>query len=178
MRECLTEAIVLSVKSGSGQDSVADFYTRELGRIRARVTSGRKILSKLTPHLDVLNLVNLRLVEKRQFIVADVVTKDRFSELRSSSTKLALALNFLRVLRAISYPAEPDPRLWHWLIRSFRSKRFNYREFLKILGYDPAAACCEVCGARQLTHFFLKDQSFLCYRCHTKFPKNKLLYLQ
>jgi len=178
MKEYFTDAIVLNIKPIDENNNLVDFYTKELGRIKAKVVSGRKILSKLMPHLDVLNLVKLRLVEKKYFIVADVIAEDSFLELKSSPAKLVLALNLVYVLRNIFYETEPDIRLWHWLVRSFRLKRFNYREFLKIIGYDPLAAHCEICGSKEPRYFSIEDQSFVCYRCHTKFPSNTLLYIK
>jgi len=178
MKEYLTEGIVLNIEHIDEDNNSVDLYTKELGRIKAKVIGGRKILSKLMPHLDVLNLVKLRLVEKKHFIVVDAIAKDIFLELKNSPKKLASVLNFFYVFRAICYPAEPDFRLWYWLVRSFRLKSFNYHEFLKIIGYDPLIACCEICGKKKPEYFSIKDQSFVCYRCHTKFPENTLLYLK
>lgn len=157
-------------------DNLVDLYTKEFGRLRARVTSGRKILSKLSPHLDPLNLVTVRLVEKKQFIVADAVTLDRFQSLRSSQ-KLKTALQLVRLLSFLSFTADPDLRLWHWLNRSLKKGPIKFKEFLKILGYDSAAARCEDCGSKNVSYFSATDQSFLCRRCHTHYSPSKLLYI-
>lgn len=178
MKEYLTDAIILNIKPVNEQDNLVDLYTKDFGRIRARVTSGRKILSKLSPHLDPLNLVKVRLVEKKQFIVADTITLDRFEELRKSRTSLGATLELVNVLRSLLFSSEPDLRLWHWLNLSLKKREFKYGEFLKILGYDAKSARCEICGSGNVSHFSTDDQSFICYRCHTKFPKTRLLYIK
>ena len=71
--EYFTEAVVLDKEPSGEFDSIAHLYTQELGRVSASVTSARKILSKLNSHLEPLNLVQVRLVEKNRFHVADVL---------------------------------------------------------------------------------------------------------
>ena len=66
-------AIVLAVREHRESDRVVDLFTRDLGRIRARVPGGSKILSKFSAHLSVLNIVTVRLVQKHSFTVTDAV---------------------------------------------------------------------------------------------------------
>lgn len=178
MKEYLTEAIVLGVRPVGEQDNLVDFYSRHLGRLQARVISGRKILSKLSCHLDPLNLVSVRLVEKKQFIVADVATLDRFSPLRFYRNKLTAALVLISALRNLSFPSDPDPRLWHWFTNSLKRGKFNIRDFLRIIGYDSAAAVCGICGVKNVNVFSLDDHFFVCRRCGFKIPFNRLLLIK
>ena len=77
--EYCTEAIVLGRReNGPSYNRFVDLYTKELGLLEARVVGGRRITSKLSPHLDFGNLALLRLVSKNQFTVDDALTEERF----------------------------------------------------------------------------------------------------
>src|ERR1051325_9149952 len=100
MREFLTEAIVLSNDPGRGFDGRVHLYTEKLGKISARVSGGKKILSKLSPHLDPLNLSLVRLVKKGGITLVDTLTLDRFTAVRNNLGSLASALDVLALLKS------------------------------------------------------------------------------
>ncbi len=176
MKEYLIEAIVLSI-SPLNEDRLVRLYSKEFGYLSAHLISGRKILSKLAPHLDPLNLVLIRLVEKKQFIIADALVLDRFEFLRKSK-KIKFALDILYLLNSLAPPLTPDLKLWYRLIQDFKKNSPNLKEILKILGYDPQKASCQICQNSEINYFYLPDQSFLCYSCHPKFPEIQLLYIK
>ena len=74
MYEQNTSAFVLGRENVSEYDSLVVLYTKDLGKVLARVTSGGKISSKLTPHLQVGNKVAVRLVERKIMRVADALS--------------------------------------------------------------------------------------------------------
>lgn len=179
MHEYVTEAVTLGVKSYGEHDRWVDLYTRELGRIGARVVGGRRISSKLSPHLDVMNLVEVRLVHKNQFTVADVVTKDRFNFLRKDTQKHSSALRLMHLLGFLVPESVLDVQLWHHLVYSLAQAQIHHGAFLKLLGYDPLLANCENCYTKGVSYFFAADQSFLCKRCCFKLSLNlgKVVYI-
>ena len=178
MKEYLTEAFVLDVKPSREQDSTADLYTKELGRLKVRVVGGRKSLSKFSPHLSVPNLITARLVKKGGFTLADVMTNDNFRRLRERGSDFAKVLELVFLLRKLVPLASPDLHLWYALLRALREVRISYRTFLKILGYDASGARCELCRSKSVSYFSFRDQSFLCSGCHVKFPANELVYMR
>ncbi|MDP1706411.1 MAG: DNA repair protein RecO [bacterium] len=176
MKEYITEGIVLGVEPINDYDQLVDLYTKDFGRLKAKVVSGRKILSKLSPHLDPLNFVILRLIQKNNFTVADAITADRLPLIRSSVAKMTAALWLLRVIRQVLFAAAPDRRLWFWLRRSLQTGRISYRQFLKLSGFDPELARCESCESSNVACFVFKDQSFLCERCRSQFSINEVIW--
>ncbi len=177
MNEYVTEGIVLHVRNQRETDRSADVFARKLGRVEIKVTGGRKPLSKLSPHLDVLVLVKLRLVEKNQITVVDALQGERFEKLEKDSTLRARALTLIYLLRSLLPKGEPDEALWHYLLRAFRSGEWETGEVLRILGYAPEGASCAACGRRPVAAFHLKDQEFFCSRCVSKAPPNEVVYL-
>jgi recombinational DNA repair protein (RecF pathway) len=177
MNEYVTEGIVLNVRNQRETDRTADIFTRQLGRVDVKVTGGRKPLSKLTPHLDVLSLVKLRLVEKNQIIVVDALSEENFGGGKFVPAVRAHALTLLNLLRFLLPQAEPDERLWHYLVKGFRAGAWRTKDVLRILGYAPEEASCALCGRRPVASFHLKSQEFFCDRCSAKAPQNELIWL-
>ena len=175
MREYLTEALVLDKYASNETDLIVDLYTKELGRVRAKITSGQKITSKLSPHLEPLTFSLVRLTEKKGFVVADVLTQNYLNHFRISPFFFAKGLKLLSSLKELIYSEEIDPKLWFWLKKTLAGKEIFYNQFLKILGYDPKLAECHKCHSRFIKSFLVRDQIFLCRYCSSKIPQNALL---
>lgn len=177
MVEYLTQAVVLNYRSRKESDRSVDLFTKNYGRLEASVIGGRKILSKLAPHLDLFNLVTVRLVEKNSTTLTDVLTDERFEKERRDRDFYPAAFRIIGLVRALSPKGAPDLRLWHALVRSLRNADGNVRDFLKILGYDPAHAACDNCGRAPVAAFRTGDQSFFCRACGSKVRADELIYL-
>ena len=174
MREYITDAIVLGRQPSGESDLLVDLFTKELGRVRVKVISGRKILSKLSGNLNMLNLVEARMVEKKSFTIADAITKNTFSGLKKSQFLIGAALRGARTIRELLPPGLPEPALWHEFVRMLRSSSVNTSTLLKIFGYGLEGAECADCGRNKAAHFNLRDQVFLCASCGVKSPENNL----
>ena len=175
MREYLTEVLVLDKNEVNEADLIVDLYTKELGRIKAKVTSGQKITSKLSPHLEPLTFSLVRLTEKNGFTVVDALTQNRLIHLRHSPVIFAKALKLLSAIQQLIYPEEIDLKLWFWLKKSIIKGEIFFSQFLKILGYDPKLAECQKCRSKFVKCFLVEDQIFLCRQCSLKIPQNALL---
>jgi len=166
MREYFTEAVVLGQKPSGSEDRIVNLYTRDFGRLEARVVGGRKIISKLSPHLEEGNLVEVRLVEKNKFILADVLSKKRFG-------KNPAIFEVLFLLKSLLPELVPDLRLWHGFLRGLEKMNLDKKAFLKFLGYNALFAKCENCGDHKVGYFSLADQVFLCRRCSGMLPSRR-----
>ena len=109
MKEYITEGIVLALYPHSETDRVADFFTKEFGRIETRVVGGRKILSKFSPHLSPGAYVMARLVKKNVYTLTDVMSHSR--RLYRHPRLRAEVLSILFLIRALVPSANPDPKL-------------------------------------------------------------------
>jgi DNA repair protein RecO len=177
MKEYFTEAIILNRGICVGADRLVEFYTKDLGRVEAKVRGGSKILSKLSPHLDFLNLVTLRLVFKNHYTVADALTKNNFRALKKDVNLYEAAANMVFLVNSLVPKELPDLRLWHEMIYSLKKGDFDFAGFLKFLGYDPQEAICEICAAKKPKIFWPKEQVFLCPACSVKFSQNELILI-
>ena len=150
--EYFTEAVVLDKEAIGEFDALVYLYTQQLGRIRARVTSARKITSKLNGHLEPLNLVQLRLVEKNRFQIADVL---KTGSLPVNQFKV------LRLIKTIAPEAQPDGELWRLVTKGDLTED----RALKILGFDKQFAACQRCEGLEGLVFSTGDLAYFCRLC-------------
>ena len=158
MEEYYTEAIVLDKEDSNAFDWRVSLYTKNLGKIVAKATSARKIVSKLNPHLEPLNLIKLRLVHKNNFQIVDALTINNFTNLRQSA-KLSQAIDLLHFVKEMTVAEESDYQLWSLLNVMLAEAQISYRLLLRVLGFDSQFAVCDVCQ-RQPHYFLTKDCRF------------------
>lgn len=155
MHEYQSEAVVLDAAPVGEADTRFSLFTERFGRIVARAKSARKITSKLTPHLQVGDVADVRIVEKNGLRLADAL----------KSRRLPHAPNDLRMLNRMMHDAERDSGLWQTL----QSPAYDWRAMLKLLGWDPTHASCIHC-ARRATAFLIGTQEFACNVHASKLP--------
>lgn len=177
MQEYVTDAIVLDVIPRGEFDREVSLYTRALGRIDAFAMSSRKPSSKFSPHLDILNLVTVRLVEKNRVTITDAATLDRFEELRGSRTLRPRALDLLHLIRSLAPRFSEESEVWNEIISQFSKPEVALPPFMSFFGYDTMHARCGVCETPAADFFSVRDQAFFCTRCGSKFPRNELIYV-
>ena len=177
MKEYVTHSIVLHRRPYRERDVIVELFTEELGRVEARVTGGARTLSKLSPHLDPLNRVLVRLVKKNNLTVTDAETDIRFGSLRADQKAFSRALETLMLIRRIVPRGHRDSELWKELNRLFESGDVHLGSILALLGYDPRHARCEGCGSNALYGFSIEGQAFICASCRVKFPENEVVLL-
>jgi DNA repair protein RecO (recombination protein O) len=165
MTEYFTEALVLDTEDAGELDKSIYLYTKELGKVVAKAKSIRKITSKLAGHLQPLNFVKIRLVEKNGFQITDALTIGR---IKISQQALAI----LQFIKEMTFELQPDKNFW-----SIIKKTFQYRPLLKALGFAPDFARCNVCGSQLVVYFSKTEQVFLCRRCAFKIDKKELVLI-
>ncbi len=153
MREFYTEALVLNRENSGEFDKRITLYTKTFGKLTAKVKSARKITSKLSGHLEPLNFIKARIIERGGFQLVDAL----------KAGNLALSLKSLRVLKLInglSNRLEQDLSLWELIA----SGKANIKSVLKILGFDAKFAVCDHCGSAPEL-FSLSGLTFYCLAC-------------
>jgi len=185
MSEYCTEAIVLGRKDspfgGGSHNRIAELFTKDVGFLEARVPGGRKITSRLSPHLDFGNLVFVRLVYKNQFTVTDALLERRFffagRDVEADVDVYDRFSRLLHLFRFLMPRAVPDQNVWDLLLSELSLGQVDYGAFLTLLGYGSSLARCEVCGGASPRGFFLPDQLFLCASCAGAAPEHEVVFL-
>lgn len=159
MVEYYTEAVVLDKEDLGDFDSRIFLYCEDLGKIAAKATSARKIVSKLASHLEPGNLIKVRLVQsvswRNQVVDALKV---------SSLPKNQSVLRILNLVKELSAEGQPDPELWHLL----KSGDLAGEKILEALGFGGEFAVCQKCGVEDPAHFLLNELEYYCAACFVK----------
>ena len=161
MLEYVTEAIVLDKIDLGELDSKVFLFTKDFGRVTAKIKSGRKIISKLASHTEPLNLVTVRIVDKNSPQLIDALISKK-------GTPGKTFFKIASLVKNIAPESQPDLNLWE-LLRSFIDKGAEAGDFisaLKILGFDPTHAKCNNCLKGSPDFFSVKDLVFYCKNCY------------
>lgn len=161
MLEYVTEAIVLDKVDLGELDSKVYLFTKDFGKITAKIKSGRKIISKLASHTEPLNLVTVRIVDKNSPQLIDALI----------SKKGIPGKTFFKIvslIRDISPESQPDHNLWEHLVSLVEKGAVSddFVKVLKILGFDPTHAKCNNCLKGSPDFFSVKDLIFYCKNCY------------
>lgn len=164
------EAIILDREDSNDVDSRFSIYAKGYGKFFAKAKSAKKILSKLSGHLEPGNLVKIRLVGNGAWQVVDAL---KFS-------KVLVGPPDLYLLNQLLPEADFDFELWEMLLKgnpstssgldstSSSQVKFSWPGILKILGWDPEHAICEICQNEEPRYFNIRHQGFVGEGCYGK----------
>lgn len=179
MTEFYTKAIILE-RSGKGEeDERILLFTRDLGKIKARVKSSKAILSKLSPHLEVGRIADIRLVRKESYKLVDVLGQKTHFDRE--------VIRFLDFIDKMTPYETQDLRLWHALEYVLTSglmktegaelNRRIYRRLLDMMGFGSKFARCHNCDKPEISYFDPRDVIFLCSKSreHLKINEEEIV---
>lgn len=154
MHEYVTKAVVLDKQTRGGEaDARYSFFTERYGKISAKATSSRKIVSKLAGHLEPGTLTSVRIIEQHGTKVVDAL----------KIARTPIGLRDLASLNQLLGEWEPDAAMWHELKSA--AEPFSWPNVLAILGWDPRGAVCVSCNSRKGNSFYIPRQEFFCEQC-------------
>lgn len=156
MLEQVTEAIVLDKEWSGEAHARVHLFTKDWGRVVAKATSVRKITSKLSAHLEPLNIVTVRLIQKNHLPQA-------VDALRTGKLSFD-AFPGLRLVKELALEYERDHALWEIVRYPAGGPPRYIQNILAVLGYDPQFASCAWCGQAP-AHFSFNALSFACGAC-------------
>jgi len=151
MGDYTTLALILDKEIIGESDSEIHFFTEKLGRVTARAIGARKILSKLSAHLEPNSVSFIRLVEKKGFLVTDAIKEKR----------LNFSFEELLVLKNGTAEFEKDQFLWE----KINEEKLSVSDMLNHFGFNPKFSSCSFCGEEEPEFFYFKKHEYICKRC-------------
>lgn len=156
-----TTGIVLSRRDHKEVDRWYSVYTPGHGKIEFLARGGHKPLAKLTPHLEMMAIVDLLLVRGRAYqTLAGVERREAYRQIYDDLPRLVLAHNALHLVDIGTRADETDPHIYellqHWLdflngdsVISSERAGFLLGAFslklLTLVGYRPELNRCLGC---------------------------------
>jgi len=177
-----TEAIVLRKFNFGDSSRIAQFFTRDYGRISAMLKGARSPKSKIGQMIDTPNLLQLILYKKEtrevQFI-SEVDLIKHFSKIKDDYEKLKYASAIIELLTTLMLENEHNKKLFEGTVRILTlldttnenpvflfTKYFFF--FLKEIGYEFQIRHCNICG-RELTEkdsvSYNFENGLICKEC-------------
>lgn len=177
MRDFVTDAYTLFVSPSRDFDKTAYLFTKDFGKIEVRVVSGRKPLSKFSPHLEPMKRVTIRLAKRSGFTLTDVLTDTICPLARENKKVWSSAMRSLSLIYSLAPREMSDDRLWNILEHMNKTGIIKPEEILSCLGFDSRHAVCGVCGEQLLVGFDIYSHVFLCGACIGEIPDSRVVIL-
>lgn len=182
MKEVYTRAIVLSREHRGDFDDMVSFFTEDLGKVRARAISIRKITSKLSGHLQPMRFVKVRLALRRGgdgYVVIDSILDGSMIPYKTYARRDLLP--FISFINAHVLEFQTDRELWFFLIGIF-TKVYSHKEMarvlLRILGITSRHEPCVWCAQSPIVCFSTHAEGVLCSQCALKVPRDTVLWIE
>ncbi len=155
-----TEAIVLRKINFGDTSRIAQFYTRDFGKISAIIKGARTHKSKIGMMIDTINLVQLILYKKETREVQLVKEADlikHYAHIKDDFDNVKYASAIIELLSYLTLENEHNIRLFDGTVRildlldtSKNEAQFLFAKyfffFLKEIGYEFQLKHCNICG--------------------------------
>lgn len=182
-----TEAIVLSKMDYSNSSKIANFFTKDYGRISGIIKGARRSSSKIGVQVDLFNHVYIVLYRKdsREIqLVTQVDLLNHFPRIKSNLELLKYATAVLELVNKLTLEGENNSRLFRGIIKILELIDWSGEVpgialikfmlfFLKELGYEASFDQCSVC-AKELNSkeksFFHLEKNLICNSCAEHIP--------
>lgn len=176
MFEHITRALVLDFSRLKEEDKSFILFTEKFGKIKVRAKGGFKTLARLSPHLDIGNLSQVKIVEKNSLTLVDALVIDSFYKAKQNIKFFKKMLQVFYVLKEILPLGLPEKDLWNFIVLSFLKEEIDLKKVFSFLGYAEEGKCF-LCNKKTSFAFDLKEQNFICENCSFYFPQEGLLYI-
>ncbi|MBU4017301.1 DNA repair protein RecO, partial [Patescibacteria group bacterium] len=147
MRLFKTEGIIIKRRNYGEADRLLTVLTKNTGKIQVKATGIRKITSRRSPHVELLNHSVLGLYRGRSYpILTECETIDNFSPIKNSLEKIGHAFHLCELVDCLCPENQENTKVFfllkNILINLSLDNPVSIREFeielLIILGYLPA----------------------------------------
>lgn len=146
VRSVKTEGIVIKRKNLGEADKLLTIFTRESGKLQIKAKGVRRITSRRSPHIELLNYASLTLYKsERMPILTEAQVVHEFSSLKKNLTRVWAAYHLCELIDGLCPENEPHADIFHLfkdtLYRVSYEKQLKpivsdfEKELLRILGY-------------------------------------------
>lgn len=186
-----TEAIILNKYEFGETSIIANFYTRDFGKLSGILKGIREEPEKIASNLEVFSYNDIIFYKKRNsalHLISQCDLKDNFNAIRESISKIGVASIMMELMNAIMPPEEENEDVFE-LILSALSELQSTNDADKILrifkikilalsGFKPHFDSCISCGARIFgqSKFSLNRGGLLCLKCSQKDRTARLVF--
>ena len=187
------KAIILKRADYQEYDNLITVYTKNFGKIGLVTRGAKKIKSKMSGHIEVLNYVQIMIVCGRQInYLGGITSKNVFLEIKNDFDKLQIGIEAVRIFDKLVKEEQKDEDLF-FLLKDFlqvldnskltfliSNKIFLYFfifKLLSLLGYKPEFYNCAECQNKikeNNNSFDFSKGVLICENCQKKYFTNSI----
>lgn len=133
MRHYKTEGIIIKRRNSGEIDRRLTLFTENLGKIQVRAVGVRKIVSRRSPHVELLNLSMFTLYQGRKYpIVTEAHTISNFSSIKEDLTKVGFAYHICELIDGLC-PDNQENRAVYMLLKRTLEQLANSSDIAMII---------------------------------------------
>ncbi len=186
-----TEAIVIKKHDFRETSIIANFYTRDFGKISGILKGIRSEPNKFSSALETFSYNDIIFYKKRDsglHLVSQCELKDNFFSLRNNVTKMGIASVTMELLDSIMPPEDKNEEVFDLALSSLKELGLTVNpekiltifkiKMLSLSGFKPHFDSCSCCNCRIIgeSKFSLSLGGLLCSGCYRKDPRARTIF--
>lgn len=186
-----TEAIVLRKRDFRETSLIADFFTKDFGKLSGLLKGIRKDPKKFASTLEPFShneIVFYRSRNSNLHLVSQCDLKDNFTGARNNISKVGIASVMVEMLHALMQDEDKNAEIFDLTSTCLKELETTNNpdklttifkiKTLALSGFKPNFDSCVSCGSKTMeqTKFSLNLGGLLCVRCHKKDFKARTIF--
>ena len=174
-----TKAVVIKHIPLGEADRLVTFFSEKFGKVRAIARGVRRYKSKMSGHLDTLNLVVISVGKGKGIdVITDVDTLDDYSKIKGNLKNISLATYLSELVESVSMEESPNEELFDVFVSTLNKLpdldkyaevlRYFEIKLLEFSGFAPELNNCLECfePLPPADHYFSVDSGgLICFTC-------------
>jgi DNA repair protein RecO (recombination protein O) len=167
MRSFKTEGIVIKRSNYSEADRIVTIFTKKNGKIKIKANGVRRITSRRSPHIELLNYCVFSLYQGRNIpILTEVESKESFPSLKKDLKRIGFAYHVCELVDGLCAENQENQDVFFLLGRTLRklSKEENLSdiiyefelELLRLLGFHKPSSSIAKINTQELIENILE----------------------
>lgn len=186
-----TEAIVLNKRDFRETSIIANFYTRDFGKISGILKGIKEEPAKFASTLEPFSYNEIIFYKKRNsnlHLVSQCDLRDNFNLIRENILKISAASLIMELINVIMPQEDKNEDVFNLASAILKELEINNNpnkittifkiKILALSGFKPHFDSCVSCGAKIMgqSKFSLSLGGLLCSRCYNKDPKARSIF--
>jgi len=186
-----TEAIVIKRHDFRETSVIADFYTRDFGKLSGLLKGIRTEPAKFASSLELFSYNEIIFYKKRNsslHLVSQCDSRDNFDSIRQSIAKAGMATLMMELLGVVMASEDKNEEIFDLTLACLQELKTNYNpekvvtifkiKMLALSGFKPHFDSCVSCGDRIMgqSKFSLGLGGLLCPKCSYKDTSSRSIF--
>lgn len=155
MRSFKTEGIVIKRSNYSEADRIVTIFSKRQGKIKIKASGVRRITSRRSPHIELLNYANFNLYQGRSMAtLTEVESIETFSNLKKDLKKIGLAYHICELIDSLCAENQENTEIFTLLETSL--KRLSKEEDSDLVIYEFELELLKLLGFYKHSESLLK----------------------